>query len=645
MIYLISDYLVEGIQSTTISKAWDDLWKESIIGIDTETTGLDPYLSEVVMLQIGTLENQYIIDTRKRDLYYLIDILEGDRYTKVGHNLKFDYSFILKQFGINLTMLYDTMVTECVLRAGRKGIKFGLDVLCNFYNINIFQNNEKRDLRKQFLHIGDKPFTKEQVLYGANDIIASLKVREAQLPIIKDLQLEKTVELENDFVPVLANIEFNGIGVDKEKLESLCKIYENRLIIARLLLNEYIFNHPKLSKYISNQLDMFSDKKKCTVCWSSPKDVIEVLNTLGVSTEVVDKYTGKKKNSCEASHLKKFEKGFDFISPYLNYKELEKLVSTYGENLIRRIHPVTNRLHSDFWQVVSTGRVSSRDPNLQNLPNDKDMRSCFIAAPGYKLIICDYRQQEPSILADKSQDETLLKFFKDGEGDIHSLIASRMYTIINGKETIVTKTNENKHLRAHGKTLGLGMDYGKTAYTIQYDLDVSKVEAQKFVDAYWTSFPGKRHYFDKEISKALKNGYILIEDVINRIMWISDYTEFKFLSNKNFKALTKEERSKYFRIKGNIERAAQNSPIQGTAASMTKYALILIQKEIVEEGWSEDVKIVNICHDEIITECTEEIVEKASYMIQNCMIIAGEYFCKTVPIKVDPIISNYWEKG
>jgi len=652
----------------TILDVWDYCIEKTILGFDTETTGLDPHNSKVVMLQIGDYENQFVIDTRNQDVVIIKDLFENDRIIKIGHNIKFDYKMMRSNFGIILNRLYDTMIAEIVLDCGHKytkkntnkdnkdlnfinlfltedadiekiyKIKYGLkNLVLKYSNITLNKN-----IRNQFLY-HNQPFTKQQIEYGANDIKYLFPIRKQQLLRALELKLSSCINLENKFISVLADMEYEGILLDIEKWKNFTKINKLDLITKKKVLDDYVTNNPKLLKCGAPQLNLFDDTKQYFINWGSSKQVIKVLKMLGVDTTIKERKTGKIKDTCEEKHIKKYAKKYDFIPIYLDYKEKEKLVNTYGDNILKLVNPKTGRLHSDFFQILITGRCASNRPNLQNIPKNTETRRNFVAKKGYKLIIADYSAQEPKITADKCQDPALIDFFKKGDGDIHSFVASKMFSIIHDKEVVVTKVNDNKNLRPKGKTMGLGMDYGRSAYTIKDELGVPQEEAQKFIDAYWASFPTKRAYFDKTIAAAIDRGYIIADDVVKRRIALPKYDRFIELAGRSLYNLSAQERSEYFHLKGNIERDIQNYPSQSTAASMTKYAAILIRNKIIAEGFFDDMWLVNLIHDEAVLECEESLVEFGKEILETSMITAGKLFCKSIPMVVNPIVADYWK--
>lgn len=396
----------------------------SIIGFDTETTGLDPFSAKIIMIQFGNLEIQYVVDVRnisKEVIKKFCElVLSNPKILKVGHNLKFDYKMVLGNYGCRIQNLYDTMITEMVLNCGKINKSFSLAAVVLKY----FNETRDKTIRSNFSKIKDLPFSSAEIEYGAQDVIDPLKIKKVQENFLEQNELVKCNKLEQDFVSVLADIEMNGFYVDKAKWMENHANHEAYLKELLLKLDKYVIDNNHLD-FIDSQLSLFSTEKKVLINWASSAQVIEYFKFLGIDTKIKDKEQSAKqgfpvfKDTCNAKHIVKFEKEFPIISLYLKYSEVNKQVSTYGESFLKHVNEVTGRIHCDFWQIVDTGRISSRNPNLQNIPATEEYRSCFRAGKNKVLVVCDYSQQEPRITADKSGEPSLIDFYINGDGDSH----------------------------------------------------------------------------------------------------------------------------------------------------------------------------------------------------------------------------------
>jgi DNA polymerase-1 len=483
-----------------------------------------------------------------------------------------------------------------------------------------------------------------------------------------------SMNLENLFVKTLAYIEYTGIYLDivlwNKKIEQDRASYQESL---NKLYNWIIENH--LDKYIDSQLDLFSNEVKTVINWSSPKQVAELFNSLGIDTKVKDEKTGEMKDSVEASVLEKQTHVSTLVPIYLLYKKIEKTLSTYGESVLTKINPITNRIHTSFTQILNTGRMSSggkmgdKDTiNLQNIPRmpeDKEVgkiyeRECFTCEPGNVLVNADYSGQEQIVFANFSLDKDILAFYENKLGDMHSFVASKIFPYL---KDIPLKTikSEFKRERQIAKAVGFAINYGGDGSTIAENLNLPSAEGEAIYKAYFDAFPGVNAYFKNVTSKALRDGFILFNDISRSRCFIPYYDQFRKVEDKvqhkGFWEVYREEKakdsltykrdlkplvSKYFRLRGNISRMALNYPIQGSSAEITKLASIHIFEYIIKNQLQDIVKFSNVIHDEILLECPESIADTMKTVVESCMEKAGKVYCKVVPLKAEAIICKFW---
>jgi DNA polymerase-1 len=402
------------------------------------------------------------------------------------------------------------------------------------------------------------------------------------------------------------------------------------------------------------------------VNWNSPSQVVEFFEAIGVNTTVVEK--GVKKQTIEANHLIKFVDKYPIIKTYLSFKEAQKDIGTYGYNWIEQINPVSGRIHTQFKQLMNTGRLSSggksgdvKNFNFQNIPSDQETRSCFVAAEGNTLVGCDYTGQEQIVLVNKCLDKNLLEFYDKDLGDMHSFVASKMYNELDGMDLNDIK-KKHKDKRQSAKVAGFAINYGGSGIGIADQLGLSVEQGQHIYDSYFKAFPGLKSYFDEAKKFGVENGYVLISPVTGKKSYVDYYDEFSKLKNemnkdfwdrykqmKNSNTPTaremKEKVSQFFRKRGDIERMSLNYPIQGESAEITKLACVYFwTKYLVPNNLLFKVLIVNIIHDEILVETPEEIAQQTAAQLEKAMVDAGAKFCKRVPLKADPCIAPYWKK-
>jgi DNA polymerase-1 len=610
------------------------------IQLDTETSGFDVHTCELLTVQLGTNDVQYVVDMKHINIQELKPLLEDESKNFILQNAKFDLRFFYKH-NIYIKNIYDTLLAECILTTGldHENRKLSLDALAKKYTDGELDKTIRGDIH--FLGL-----SKKVVRYAADDVKYLEGIMDKQLIELESKDLLETLKLENEFVKVLAYTEYCGFHLD----ESLwIKNYENNLVLykkAKEDLDDYLRDN-KIKGYVSNQLSIFEeDKAEVNIEWSSSKQVVKLFKKLGIETKVIEK--GEIKDSVEAKHLEKYVNKHYILPLYLKYKGLEKQISTYGLSFLKHINPKTKRVHCNYWQIVNTGRLSSRDPNLQNITADESVRSCFRAEKGNLLSINDYSSQEPRTLASLSNDKNLIDFFKNGDGDIHSFVASKLYSVIENKEVIITK--EDKEKRQVGKVLNLKLNYGATAYTVKDDLNTSQEEAQFFIDALASAFPEKENYFKKKIKETFDNGYITTNHITRRKIFIEGIDRVKTLKDtinkiKNEgREIPKSLYREFAILRGRIERASKNYPIQGTSADQTKLAGIIFFNYLTENNLLNTVKICSFIHDEIVVEFPESLKSSIPYKLQDSMEKAFSVFCNNVPVEASPNICEYWKK-
>jgi len=651
MIYLITNQtslLQDVVKHCSIEECFDYLKYKEVISIDIETTrkynkyldieGLDPYTSKIVMLQIGDEINQYIIDVRNIDISLLYPLLTDPNKIKVGQNLKFEYKHLLHNYGIRINNLYDTMIVEQILNCG-----YDLENSLEALNKRYLGKTVDKSTRLEFLNIQSKPYTQRQIEYGAEDILHPLLIRNFQLEKLKIQDLEPVVRLEMRFLPALAEIEYTGVHLNKDKW---IKTYDNNLIEFQKLkkeLDDYIIENYRDSKFINPQLDLFSDDLKCNIQWTSSKQVIEFFKYLDICPKAVSKTTKKLSYTVEAKEVRILlldplldSKKKEFVTLYIKFKEFEQTITTFGIKFFKYLNPITNRLHSNYRQILNTGRISSSGPNLQNIPSKHEFRYAFDALPGKKLINADYTGQEKIILVNKSLDKDLLIFYDKNLGDIHSYTAKLVYKKELADIELKDVKSKRKDLRQKVKASGFAIDYGGNGYTIAANLGISVEEGDEVYNAYFEAFPGLKDFFSKERDKSLKQGYILIDEITRRKFYFKDYNKLQEAKLHNdYKTANK--------LEGTMGRAAQNYVIQGTAGSITKLAIILIHEWLQENYLFNQIKIILLVHDEIVLESDEMLSEVAKNKLQELMELAGSFWCKRVILKADAIVSDLWE--
>ena len=382
--------------------------------------------------------------------------------------------------------------------------------------------------------------------------------------------------------------------------------------------------------FVKQQLDLFCGDITCNINWSSATQVVGFFTHLDICPMAMSKSTKKLSYTVGANTLRASlnttNKDIpphkrELIEVYLQYKEVKQSCTTFGIDFFKHVNPITGRLHSNYRQILNTGRISSSGPNLQNIPSDTRFRSAFNAPLQHKIVNADYSGQEQIILANKSKDKDLLYFYEQDLGDMHSFVASKIFPELASLSlSDIKKLHKDKRQIAKGA--GFAINYGGNGFTISQNLGISSEQGEKVYNAYFKAFPGLKNYFRRVQEETLINGYILIDPITNRKSW--------FIRPTNNKE------------RGKIERAALNYPIQGEAGGITKFAPILFRRWLLDNSLQDEIYMTNIVHDEINVECLENLAELASDNLELCMKKAGDKWCKTIPLGAEAVITDYW---
>lgn len=654
---LVAPYTIDGVQSVTIEEAYESLKTMKTISIDVETTGLDPHIDKIIMLQLGDLENQYIVDTRYQDPSLLFELISDPSILKVGANLKFEYKMFLGNWRIRLHNFFDVCVAEQVLECGLKMRGFSLAALSEKYLSKVLP----KDVRMEFTKIKGQPFNKRQVTYGCNDIIYPLKL----LPILQKRVNQDDLfvcnRLEQRFVQVVGEMEFNGMYVDKDRWREIYTQNQNMSKEMVQQLDDYLIDN-KVTRFLG-PYDLFTGKPSVIVNWGSPKQVVEVFKYFNVPTKVEDKVKSKKlgkkvfKDSVSVVEIGKYAKDYPIVDLFLKYSKYEKAAGTFGKKWEEtHIHERTGRVHSSFWSIQKTGRMSSNNPNIQQIPSVKSKesywyekhRTAFSVPEGRTLVVRDYSGQELRVMSSISKEDSMIKEFNEGTGDLHSLTASKVYSTLRGEHVEVSK-KVNGDLRTIGKMLNFAISYGASAYKIAQGAKCSEEEAENIIESFFTAFPKLNSFFTKGHHFVKENGYVLIDEFTKRRSYIPGFKEFKELEEmtevyrQTGTKPPKSHWSRYFTLKGSMERASQNYRIQGSSASMTKMSLIFMYDYLKKEDLFGKIDILLALHDEIVLEADDEYAELANDSLNKFMVEAGNYFSPLVPMISDGGTTKVWD--
>jgi len=572
-----------------------ELKGKKMLAVDVEGTGLDPYLCELVLVQVGTSEKAYLIDAQKVSVEPLRGVFESREVLKILQNGKFDYGMIKAKFGIELINIFDTMLAERVLTAGLSRENSLGAIAQKYLELELDKDWESYDWEGVFR---SGKFTKRHFKYAALDVLILFPILEKQFAALKKEGLVKIAQLEFAVLPVVAEMELRGSYIDVKKWRAhINELKEKRNEIAQKIQSEV------RPLYRNHQVDLFGNQVDIINLNSQPQ-LMELFNDrLGLTVPSTGEAVLSRVNHPVAKML-------------LEYRGYAKLISAFGDNLLSKINPKTGRLHPDYMQIgADTGRFSCSNPNLQQIPSDSAFRSCFIALPGYKLVTGDYSQQELRILAELSGDPILVKAYHDGV-DLHTLTASQMYGVPQDQVT--------KKMRAAAKNINFGLMYGRGAASLAAQLEVSVDEAKKLLNRYFKTYKKVKRWLDQVARNAVKNGYSTTLGGRRRHHRKPDPSD-----------------PNYDRQVAHIERQGKNTPIQGSAADMIKYALVYIYDRIRREKL--EASIISTVHDEIVIEVRQDQAEQVKKIMSEEMVRAGKKLLKKVPIKAGVEISDIWE--
>lgn len=634
MIYTIGcNSLFEEFKEVKVSDCLDYFANAKSIQLDTETKGKDPHSKPLLCLQLGDSVNQFVIDVRYVKILQFKELIESKLI--IGHNLKFDYKF-LKHAGITLNKCWDTMLAECVLYCGYEKYGYGLADVCRRY-LNVYLD---KSTRGEFFRLQGEPFNLDQITYAAKDVTYLHEIAKKQYKDLVEKDLLYCANLEFEALKPLADIEYNGMILNKDKWLENTNTFKQELENIESELDAIVVEEPKLAKYnpVYIQGNLFGfEERKLNINYASPLQISNICKDLGYEVD-----------STNDKELTKLAKKHPFFSKLQDYRENAKIISTYGEGFLDYINPTTNKVHTSFWQVLNTGRVSSGSkddnaPNLQNIPAKNLFRNCFEARPGFLWVSIDYSGQELNLMADGSGEEGFIDILNKGE-DLHCYAGSMMF-----KRPI---TKADKELRNKAKTINFGKPYGMGPPKLADTLQISLEEADELFKEYALAFPKLNKWLEQQGKFGKLNGYSQTFAPCKRKRFYPELQTAKDLRNQaNFvqkgspeaKALWKQ----VLTIEGQVERNSMNSPIQGSGADITKEALVGVRNLIINynKEYNEEVAFL-ICtvHDAIDVEVREDLAEKFAKEMEDIMISCGNKYVSKVQMKVDTTITKCWQK-
>ncbi len=649
-------------------------WKN--IQCDSETSGRDPHLCDLLCIQFGNdnSDARIVVDCATIDVRIYKDILESKML--IFQNGKFDLQFLYNH-GIIPRKIYDTMIVEQLLHLGWPAgqISYSLkEIAWRRLGINI-----DKTVRGEIHWRG---LDSTVINYAAGDVTYLERIMWSQVEDLKKENLLKAAKIECDFVPVISYLEWCGIHLDQDKWKAKMAEDQKKLQAAQDNLDAFVVNEPKLKDYvyINRQGDLFSgfdSTPKVSIKWSSSQQVVGVAKKLGFNTSMKDKKTGEDKESVLEKHLK-MQKGIndEFLKLYFDYQEHFKVVTSFGQGHLDAINPKTDRIHTVYRQLgaasgrMSCGSQNTNDdlakykgispkrctfPNMQQLPSDGPTRGSFTAPEGYMWVSCDYSALESRLGADIYNEKAMIDEYLHGSGDIHSLVAKFCFP----KELDGIDVKDIKKLRPDLRKKAKGpefaMQFGGSSFAIQGALGCTIEEAEQIADDYWKGFKGIADFKSKGSKFVREHGYIIMCQYSGHRMYWWDHKQWLERQKSFTQEFWEEYRTKHkgtddyiakevsmhFKAASKYDRMALNAPTQGSGIVILKIAMKNFFDWIVDNNHFKDVEIAALVHDEANVVYKKEIAETPQ-VLKKCMEDAAALICKKLPIPAEAEVSNHW---
>ena len=580
-----------------LKKLCDYFFTKQILSLDTETTSTSAIDAELVGLSFAVKEFEafYVpIPANREEALQIVNIFkplyEDPKILKVGQNLKYDLE-VLRNYGIELKgKMWDTMIAHYLIQPElRHNMDYMAEIYLNYQTIHIDELIGPKGKNQKSM----RSLLPSQVYeYAAEDADITLRLKNKLEPELKKYDCEKLFyEIEMPLMPVLAEMEMNGVCLDTQSLAETSKQFTNRM-------NEI---EARIFELAGQQFNI-----------ASPKQVGEILfDKLKIVEKAKKTKTGQYVTSEEV--LQQLKNKHEIVADILEHRGLKKLIGTYIDALPKLINPSTGHIHTSFNQTITaTGRLSSSDPNLQNIPirgeDGKEIRKAFIPEPGCLFFSADYSQIELRVMAHLSQDPQMIEVFREGK-DLHAATAANIY-----KKPIAEVTRDE---RTKSKRANFGIIYGITVFGLAERLDIPRDEAKMLIDGYFETFPQVYNYMEKSKEVARQQGYVT-----------TLFGRRRYLPDINSHNAT---------VRGFAERNAINAPIQGTAADIIKVAMIHIFQRFKAEGIKS--KMILQVHDELNFSVLPEEKEKVEQIVIEEMQNA---FQMAVPLVADSGFGDNW---
>lgn len=707
----------ENYKSLSIEESIEMIKSWKIFMFDTEGTGLDCHIAKVLLMQFGKMDKsiQIVVDCTTVDPLLYKEVIEQGFL--VGQNLKYDAKMLMA-IGIFIRKCYDTMIAEMLRYFGFPRIpvspeeyeeqkydfpyhikttkatknkpsttyyelSFALDALgYKYIGVNI-----DKSIRGKIKYIG---ITEDVIVYGANDVIYLGDIMDAQIEYFKSIKAMKALQIECSAVLPLAYFEYCGVKLDSEKWMNI--YHRNCIDLQKTTdaLNTFVVNLGN-RKFIRDaiQLDLFqevdtSNKSKCNINWSSTDDVVPLLKFLGFNTKGWNKEK-KEETESKGADLVKKQKNInpEFAELYLEYSRLDKLCSTYGPQYTNAINPITKRIHTEFRQLDTvTGRLSCGSqkqnedlatlkrlplkptkghseevcayPQIQNLPNTNEVRSCFIAEEGNDFISIDYNSEESRLLASLSGDKGMLEVFEKGY-DMHSYVAWLIYPDKIPRNVDIRDIKElYPDLRQDAKGPEFTFAFLGTWATLVANYGMPKEKAMQIEDNYKKGFAGATKYQEDCKKYTESTGIIRVCKETGHISRWWDWKKWnerqhskefwdRYRERKEAGLPRTEEANMHFAARNKYDKNSVNSTTQGLGAVIFKEFTYALYIWILNKGYQNKVKFCVPVHDEICEECPKELTEEVVTATKHFMETIGAKYCHRLPLPAEEEIGPFWK--
>ncbi|HEX8652331.1 MAG TPA: DNA polymerase [Pyrinomonadaceae bacterium] len=579
--------------------AVEELSHHQAIGLDTETTNLDPYRGRLRLVQLAAPDGVRIIDLNRfnddepresETLAPLRELLKALRPVKIAHNAKFDAKWIKHTLGVELGGLFDTLLASQIASAGDQDERHGLEAVAARYL------NETID-KAERLSDWSGELSESQLQYAALDASVLLPLREKLIARLKADALLRCAALEFECVLPVASIELAGIFLDQHRWREQLQIVGKKRAELAAKLQEMLSEE-------SMQGSLFGPPTREEINLDSHTQLTKALKR----RFNIDVPGGSTRNW----KLQPLAKEHEVIRELLEYRTVQKALTSYGENILQEINPKTGRIHADFRQIgAPTGRFACTNPNIQQVPHAIEYRRCFRAPEGRKLVIADYSQIELRILADYTGDQGFIDAFNSG-ADLHRVTAAQVFSVPLEQVT--------KEQRDFAKRLNFGVVYGIGAQRFSMMTGLSLTEAEDILRRYFATYRKLDSWLRDAARQAIRERTAprTVAGRLARFRFDPDDRQAASLAQRNGK----------------------NSPIQGSSADILKRALRLLHDQLRDTT----ACIVNIVHDEIVVEADINQAEEITKKVEDAMCAAGEEYVKKVPVKVETEVADEWVK-